>query len=347
MLVHIDDVFDGDNELREMESKRIGVWVAAIVLTALIAVSGTAYYFGVGPFSRNRAKLVVATTTSLYDTTLLDAIEDQFEDNYPIDIYFISAGTGIAITYAQRGDADMILVHAPLKERSFLEDGYGVCRKIVAYNFFTIVGPAGDPAGLIGLTPSHALAKIVEEGRKGAVAWVSRGDDSGTHTKEKSLWDAAGFEWIELREEDWFLESGTGMGKTLQITDEKSAYTLADMGTYLKYYTDQLISLAVVVDVGKELLNVYSAIAVNRTYNPEVSFDAALSFTKFLVSEEGQQIIDQFGQDVYPQKLFYPAVQLLKERTNAALASWIEEFAYFDGEECPDKYQDNCKELYN
>ncbi len=330
-----------------MEARKAGIWLIAIALTAIISVSGTTYYFGVGPFARGRTKLVVSTTTSLYDTELLDAIEDQFEAKHPIDIYFISAGTAIAIQYAQRGDADMILVHAPSQERTFLEDGYGVCRKIIAYNFFTIVGPEEDPAEISGLTPTQALMRIVEAGRKGEVSWVSRGDGSGTHTKEKELWTAAGFDWTILRDEDWYMESGTGMGKTLQIANEYSAYTLADMGTYLKYYTDQLISLVVIVEVEKELLNVYSAIAVNKTYNPEVNFDAAITFIKFLISEEGQEIIDHFGQGVYPQKLFYPAVQLLKENTNPTLVSWIKEFAYFDGEECPEKYQDGHKELYS
>jgi len=176
---------------------------------------------------------------------------------------------------------------------------------------------------------------------------VSRGDDSGTHTKEKALWAAAGFDWTTLREENWYMESGAGMGTTLQISDETSAYTLADMGTYLKYYTDQLISLKVLVEEGKELLNVYSAIAVNEAYNSEVNFNASITFIKFLVSDEGQQIIDQFGHGVYSQKLFYPVVELLKENTDLTLVGWIQESAYFDGSECPPEYQDNCKELYS
>lgn len=319
----------------------------AVILTAIISVFGTTYYFGVGPFARGRSKLVVSTTTSLYDTGLLDTIEDSFEEKHPIDIYFISAGTGIAIKYAQRGDTDMILVHAPSKELVFLEEGYGVCRKIIAYNFFAIVGPEEDSVEISSLNPTQAMTRIVDEGRKGKVFWVSRGDDSGTHTKEKELWTAAGFDWNELRVENWYIESGTGMAKTLQIANERSAYTLTDTSTYLKYYTNKLVSLAVVVDSGKELLNVYSAIAVNKTYNPEANFDAAIIFIRFLISEEGQQIIDQFGQDVYPQKLFYPAVQLLKKNTAPTLVNWIKEFAFFNGLECPLEYQDNHKEMYN
>lgn len=330
-----------------METRKAGVWLVALALTTIVSVSGTTYYFGVGPFARGRTKLVVSTTTSLYGTGLLDEVEDQFEAKHPIDIYFISVGTGIAIQYAQRGDADMILVHAPSQELTFIEEGYGVCRKIIAYNFFTIVGSEADPAEISNSTPTQALTRIVETGREEEALWVSRGDGSGTHTKEKELWTAAGFNWTELENEDWYLESGTGMTGTLQITDEKAAYTLADMGTYLKLYTDEQISLVVLVESGQELLNVYSAIAVNPNHNPEVNFDAVITFIKFLISEEGQQVIGQFGEDIYPQKLFYPAVELLEENTDVTLVEWIEEFAYFNGEECPLEYQDDHTELYD
>ena len=161
---------------------------------------------------------------------------------------------------------------------------YQIFRKHPFDNFFTIVGPEEDPAEINGLMPIQALEKIVEAGRRGEAYWVSRGDDSGTHIKEKGLWSAAGFEWVGLRNEDWYLESGSGMGKTLQVSNEKSAYTLTDMGTYLKYSTDELINLIVVVDVGEELLNVYSAIAVDPSHNPEANFDAAFTFIKFLAS---------------------------------------------------------------
>lgn len=328
-----------------MKNRTITELIILFLIVSLL-ISGTAYYLGVGPFTRRRTKLVVSTTTSLYDTGLLDALENRFEAEYPIDIYFISAGTGIAITYAQRGDADMILVHDPPKERAFLEGGFGVCRKIIAYNFFVIVGPKKDPVGIHGLSSSEALTKIVEAGRAGKACWVSRGDDSGTNAKEKRLWRAAGFDWKSLRNKRWYIETGTGMGKTLQIANEKEAYTLSDMGTYLKYYAGRLISLVILVSQGKDLLNVYSAIAVNKTYNPEANFDAAITFIKFLVSEEGQQIIEQFGRDKYPQKLFYPAVEVLNGNTNQTVKEWIREYAYFDGGECPEKYQDGHKEMY-
>ena len=318
------------------------IWITALILVAIVSIAGTIYYVGAGP----KRKLVVSTTTSLYDTELLDTIEDQFEAKYPIDLYFISVGTGLAIKHAERGDADMILVHAPSKELAFLESGYGTCRKIVAYNFFAIVGPGTDPAGIKDLVPTEALAKIVDAGRDGSVKWVSRGDDSGTHTKEKGLWTAAGFDWGTLRDEQWYEEAGAGMGKTLQVADNLDAYTLADMGTYLKYSKDGIISSATLVTEGEELLNVYSAIAGNSTKYPDLNFDDAITFIKFLASEEGQETICNIGVDVYGRQLFYPAVDLLKQNTDPAIAQWIKNYAFFDGYECPPEYQNNHPELY-
>jgi tungstate transport system substrate-binding protein len=320
------------------------IWIIAFVLVAVVSVTGTTVFIN----TTSKEKLVVSTTTSLYDTELLDIIEDRFEAKYPIDVYFISVGTGLAIKHAQRGDADLILVHAPSKELTFLEEGYGVCRKIIAYNFFAIVGPEADPANIKGLPPLQALWNIVETGRnEGAKPyWISRGDESGTHTKEKGLWTLAGFNWSTLRNEEWYVEAGAGMGKTLQIADNLDAYTLADMGTYLKYYEDGIISLEALVTKGKELLNVYSVIAVNKTRHPHVNFDGAITFIKFLVSEEGQEIIADFGKDGYKQNLFYPAVDLLKHNTDPTIVEWIKNYAFFNGYECPPEYQGNHPELY-
>ena len=329
-----------------MRKKGIGVWFAVIVFTILVSVLGTTYFFGVGPFTQERTKLVVSTTTSLYDTGLLDVIETQFEEQYLIDVYFISAGTGIAIEYAKRGDADLILVHSPPQEFDFIKDGFGVCRKIIAYNFFSIVGFTDDPANISGTTLVQALTRIVDMGREGEVEWISRGDNSGTHTKEKSLWSIVGFDWNELRNEEWYIESGTGMGNTLQIADEKKAYTLADIGTYLKYYNNGLISLEVQIEQTPDMLNVYSAIAVNKNYNPQANFNAAITFIKYLASTDGQQLLTDYGMTTYSRSLFFPAVQLLTQNTDPTLTQWIENYAYFNGEECPIEYQDNHPELY-
>ncbi len=322
--------------------RNIVIWIISLVLVAVVSVAGTTLFIG----DASKKKLVISTTTSLYDTELLDTIEDQFEAKYPVDVYFISAGTGLAITHAQRGDADMILVHAPSKELTFLESGFGACRKIVAYNFFAVVGPEADPANIKDLPPIQALSNIVNAGRDEEAKWISRGDDSGTHTKEKQLWTIAGFNWALLREEDWYEEAGTGMGKTLQVADNRDAYTLADMGTYLKYHKGKIISLKTLVSQGEELLNVYSAIAGNRTKHSHINFDDAITFIEFLISEEGQEIIANFGKDVYGQSLFYPAVNLLKQNTDPTTAQWIRNYAFFDGYECPPEYWDNHPELY-
>jgi tungstate transport system substrate-binding protein len=324
-------------------TRTYAVWSIVLVLAVAGSVAGTAYYL----WANARERLIVSTTTSLYDTGLLDAIEARFEARYPIDLNFISVGTGIAIKHAERGDADLILVHAPTQELKFLTDGIGVNRKIIAYNFFAIVGPETDPAEITGLQPLEALQKIVESGRSGDALWISRGDNSGTHSKEKELWTEAGFDWEALsKEASWYVNAGSGMGATLKIAEEMSAYTLADMGTYLKYYREGLISLKVLVDQGKELLNVYSAIAVNSTLHPDVNFKGAMTFIKFLTSEEGQQIIEQYGKDLFGQSLFYPAVRLFEENADQEIAKWIREFAFFDGYECPPEYRMDYEDLY-
>ena len=309
---------------------------AAIIL---LAVLGTVLYFQATGQSKVE-RLTVATTTSLYDTGLLDLVEEAFEKDYPCyDVAFISAGTGIALQYASRGDADAVLVHAPPKEFKFMREGYGVNRRIIAYNFFLIVGPESDPAGINGLKAVEALTRMVEAGRAGKALWVSRGDESGTHSKEKALWKMAGFNSERLRGEAWYLEAGAGMGKTLLLANEKNAYTLSDVGTYLKYHGDGLISLKVHVGESKELLNVYSIMAVNPRKVKEVNFKAAMALISFLTSDKGQKLLAQFGVEKYGQPLFNPAVKTIQEQKSSQVAQWIAEYAFLEGEECPAQYR--------
>jgi len=332
---------------------KLGLWGIVIIAAAIVSiasVAGTFFYLQMS----TRQKLVVATTTSLYDTGLLDEIETRFESKYPIDIYFISVGSGIAIQFAQRGDTDMLLVHAPSEELKFLQDNYGVNRKIFAYNFFEIVGPTDDPAHIEGLSPTDALSKIVAAGRNFTAVWVSRGDGSGTHVKEKDLWAAANFNWTLIRDEvSWFKETGSGMGKTLVTANGLGAYTLTDIGTFLAYSagsTNQVPNLKTVVTEGAELLNVYSAIAVNITKNPKANFEAATTFTKFMISEEGQEIIGNYGVATYGQALFCPAVDILENNSDPTMAQMIKNYAYFDDDdtrtECPLQYRYGHPELY-
>ncbi len=320
--------------------KRTNTIIVAVLVITIIGATYIAW-----PRAETR-RLIVSTTTSLYDTGVIDMIEDAFEENHRIDLHFISVGTGLAIAHAERGDADMILVHAPEKELEFMEEGYGVNRKIIAYNYFTIVGPPDDPAGIRGMDPSEAMETLVEMGRKDASVWVSRGDDSGTHSKEMELWGMVGFEAPELGEEPWYVEAGTGMGKTLQIAEEKQGYTLTDMGTYLKYGESGLVSLEVMVETGSTLINVYSAIAVNPDTVQNAEFEGAMAFIEFLASEEGQTLIGEYGLESYGMSLFKPAVELLETESDPEVAKWIMEAAFFMGSECPPEYRIGDTDLY-
>ncbi|MEM3536593.1 MAG: substrate-binding domain-containing protein [Candidatus Bathyarchaeia archaeon] len=324
--------------------------IAAASITAIL-IAGTAIYYKY--FAKRR--LIVSTTTSLYDTGLLNYIEEKFEGKYPIDVIFIALGTGAAIENAKRGDADLILVHSPKLEKSFLEEGYGVSRKIIAYNFFIIVGPESDPAGIKGLNATEALKKIAAYGENHPTEkiWVSRYDNSGTHNKEQSLWEAAGFNYPEISDETktWYVRAYAGMGKTLLTAEEFSAYTLADVGTYLKYFKDGSITLTGLISESRDLLNVYSAIAVNQTKCPNVNFEDAITFIKFLISDEGQQLIENYGKEEYGRSLLYGAVQPLTQNSQP-IASWIMDYAFIkDGinnYECPPKYRDSRHpELYS
>jgi tungstate transport system substrate-binding protein len=327
--------------------------LVAIVTTALIISATFAY---IQYFSRRR--LLVSTTTSLYETGLLNEIEKSFEAKYPVDLQFTAAGTGIAIEQARNGDVDAVLVHAPSQELVFLSQGFGSCRKIIAYNFFTMVGPQNDPAQISGLNATEALKRVAQYGRNQTATnpntkvWFSRGDNSGTHTKEQSLWKSAKFNYTTLSTEAWYGSAGSGMGETLLKANEFSAYTLSDIGTYLKYYEkDQRIALKSFMGERYELLNVYSVIAVNQTRHKHVSFNDTITFVKFLVSGECQQLIQNFGQTDYGQsgRLFKAVVQLIAQDSTEQIAQWIRKYAFVGTplSECPPQYRDpRHPELY-
>ncbi len=250
--------------------------------------------------------LMLATTTSLYDTGLLGYLEPMFEERYGVDLRIISAGTGIALEHAMRGDVYVLLVHDRAREDKFVEDGYGVNRRCVAYNYFLIVGPADDPAGIKDLIPEDALSRIMEEGKKHPekVQFVSRGDGSGTHARERLIWKSAGYDAEMLRDSGaWYVEAGKGMGATLRMANEKSAHTLIDIGTFLAFAGE--VDLVPLVEEGDILLNPYGVIAVNPELHPHVNFEMANNFINFLMSEEIQDKIGRFGV-VEGRSLFYP-----------------------------------------
>jgi len=317
--------------------------IIASAVTALI-VAGTMIYFQY--FTKR--KLLISTTTSLDDTGLLGAIKKAYEADHQVDLGFIPVGTGIAIQHAQNGDVDLALVHSPSNEKSLLESGDGVCRKIIAYNFFTIVGDPADPAGIEGLNVTAALNKIVQYGENQTRRlWVTRGDNSGTHQKEQALWKLAGFNYTAVSAKTWYVNATGKMGETLIMTQEYSAYTLSDIGTYLKYEQDGIIRLSAFITEEKALLNVYSAIAVNQIKHQSVNFQDAIDFIDYLISDDGQQLIENFGAGNYTQSLFHGAVQLLKQDSTSQIAQWIGEYAFFNGTECPQEYRDGHPELYD
>jgi len=338
--------------------EKMQTWQKLLIVAALatiIVVAGTLIYFNY--FSKRR--LFISTTTSLYDTGLLDAIEADYESTHNVDLWITAVGTGIAIEHAKNGDADIVLVHSPSVEKTFLEDGYGVNRKIIAYNFFTIVGPAEDSAQISGKTATEALNNIVAYGQNMAdqsgqtQIWVSRGDNSGTHSKEISLWKAAGYNYTELATEPWFAVTGQGMGATLTVADQKDAYVLSDIGTYLKFHADGSIAITALILEEQSLLNVYSVMAVNKetvqanqTVHEQINFNDAMGFIQYLVSPRTQQLITDFGKDTYGQSLFHEAVQPLKNNAPQPIVSWIKDYAFFDGSECPPQYRNGYADLY-
>jgi tungstate transport system substrate-binding protein len=297
--------------------------------------------------------LIISTTTSLYETGLLEELKESFESENPgATVLFISQGTGLAIETGRRGDADMILVHSPSQEKDFLEGGHGVNRKVIAYNFFIVVGPESDPAGISGLNPLDALLKLQEEGMNGKAVWVSRGDNSGTHSKEKGLWGSSGLDLDEITAQEsavtgapWYIEAGAGMTATLQLANEKDAYTLTDMATYLKNYENGNIDLVKVVDSGRETLNVYSAILCNPEVNPYANYGMASDFIRFLLTDMVQDLLEVYGTEEYGSTLFKPWIPEL-EKPGSEIVQWVEEYAFIEGTECPETYRYQSGDLY-
>ena len=339
---------------------RLQASLLIIVVVCGVAAGAYAYYSMSVPAARSR--LIVSTTTSLYETGFLDYLKTKFELKYPnMNVSFISQGTGLAIQTAMRGDADMLLVHAPSQELPFLQGGYGINRKIVAYNFFVIVGPSEDPAGIKGKSPTDALKAIRYAGLNGTAIWVSRGDNSGTYTKEVSLWKAAGLDVKKLAQEKspqgspWYLAAGSGMTATLKLANEKRGYTISDTASYLLNFNNNNIDLVILIAAQKSLLNVYSAIADDpRNANmTKTNFAGSMQLIKYLVSDEGQQLLADYGVSQYGKPLFGPYLKLLQTKTDplgndpTQLIQWISDYAFFSGSECPEQFRYQAEGLYS
>jgi len=255
-----------------------------------------------------KTKLLVATTTSLYDTGLLNYLEPKFESLYNVDLQITSQGTGKAIEIAKKGDADVLLVHSPSQELAFVKDGFGINRRSFASNYFMIVGPANDLAGIANMTPENAFTTLLVKGTNNTagVYFVSRGDASGTHTAEQKIWSNAKFNYTTNVEKsgNWYIEAGKGMGETLQMASEKGAYTFTDEGTYLSYKNN--LKLVPLITKGSSLLNIYSVMTVYNDKQPVEKIKMANNFVNFLISNQTQADIGNFGVDKYGKALFTP-----------------------------------------
>jgi len=285
---------------------RRSIILATVILLALVSVFSGCASGGISPLTAQQ-RLRVATTTSLYDTGLWGYLEPKFEEEYDVELDILYAGSGKALEWGRRGDVDVITVHDKAMEEQFVAEGYGVERIPFAYNYFVIVGPQSDPAGIRDMDPVEAFNTLIEEGQTNEdVKFVSRGDSSGTHSAEKSLWQSAGYDWEEVRESGaWYIEGGGGMGPTLVMANEKSAYTLSDMGTFIAYQGD--LSLVKLVEQASDLLfNVYSVIVVNPEKVKGVKTEMANNLVDFLLSEEIQELIGEYGVEEYGLQLFTP-----------------------------------------
>jgi tungstate transport system substrate-binding protein len=250
------------------------------------------------PAAAASKNLILATTTSTQDSGLLDALIPVFEKRTGLFVKTIAVGSGQAMAMGERGEADVLLVHSPAAEEKFMKDGFGASRALVMHNDFVIVGPPSDPAGIRGTKPSAAAFRKIAG--KGAL-FLSRGDKSGTHSKELALWKAAG---VAFEGKPWYQQTGLGMGQTLSVAAEKRGYTLADRGTYLSMR--KTLGLDILVEGDRDLLNVYHVIVVNPAKGPKVNAEGAKAFAEFLVAPDTQKTIGGFGVGKFGAPLFFP-----------------------------------------
>jgi tungstate transport system substrate-binding protein len=243
-------------------------------------------------------QIILATTTSTQDSGLLDVLVPKFKEETGYNVKVIAVGSGEALAMADRGDADAVLAHAPSSEQALVDKGSVVNRQLVMHNDFVIVGPADDPAGIRGMASAvEALTTIANQ----KAPFISRGDNSGTDQLEKSLWKKAN---LSPQGQDWYEESGQGMGATLQITNQRGAYTISDRGTYLAQSSN--LDLKVLVEGDPVLLNIYHVMQVNPERFSRVNAEGGKAFVDFMVSADTQKIIGDFGVDRFGQPLFFP-----------------------------------------
>jgi tungstate transport system substrate-binding protein len=242
--------------------------------------------------------IILATTTSTQDSGLLDVLIPVFEKKTGYFVKTIAVGSGQAMAMGQKGEADVLLVHSPEAEQKFVKEGFGINRRLIMHNDYVVVGPSSDPAKIKGgKSTLDAFRKIASTGS----LFISRGDNSGTDAKEKSIWKQAG---VKYDGEKWYQQTGLGMGQTLNVASEKAAYTLTDRGTYLAL--KKRLSLDILAEGYAVLLNIYHVIEVNPAKWPKVNTAGGKAFADFMISKEAQDIVKTFGIDKFGSPLFFP-----------------------------------------
>lgn len=271
--------------------------IATLMTVALFITLGVTNVFAAKQEPKQK-NIILATTTSTQDTGLLDVLIPLFEKETGYFVKTIAVGSGQAMAMGQKGEADVLLVHSPDAEKKFMEAGNGVNRRLVMHNDFIIVGPGNDPAKIKKVKSSSDALKLIANANS---LFLSRGDNSGTHAKEKTLWKKAN---INPEGQKWYQQTGLGMGQTLSIAAEKKGYTLADRGTYLALKKN--LGLDILVEGDAALLNIYHVIEVNIAKWPKVNAAGAKAFADFMVSRQTQNIIKTFGISKYGSPLFFP-----------------------------------------
>jgi tungstate transport system substrate-binding protein len=270
--------------------------INALLLVWVLIVFFAAYTFAAAPPVEKN--IILATTTSTQDTGLLDVLIPEFQKKTGYFVKTIAVGSGQAMTMGQKGEADVLLVHSPAAEEKFVTEGYGINRRLVMHNDYVIVGPATDPAKIKG---TKSTIEVFKKIASSASLFLSRGDNSGTDAKEKSIWKAGN---IKYDGEKWYQQTGLGMGQTLNVASEKKAYTLADRGTYLSLKKN--LGLDILAEGDAILLNIYHVIEVSPAKWPKVNGAGAKAFADFMVSQETQGIIKTYGVEKFGGPLFFP-----------------------------------------
>jgi tungstate transport system substrate-binding protein len=268
--------------------------ICLIIWTAVI-LSGV---FGLSSECRAEKNVILATTTSTQDSGLLDVLIPIFEKKTGYFVKTIAVGSGQAMAMGQKGEADVLLVHSPDAEKAFVADGNGINRRLIMHNDYIVVGPPVDPAKIKGMKSAVEVFKKIASSNS---LFISRGDNSGTHSKEKTIWKAAN---IKYEGEKWYQQTGLGMGQTINVASEKRAYTLADRGTYLAL--KKRLDLEILAEGDAVLLNIYHVIEVNQAKFPKVNAGGGKAFADFMVSKESQGIIKTFGVEKFGSPLFFP-----------------------------------------